>query len=108
MPVSRLLFVVPLLGLFAAPAFAADPPPDRACLNKLEQHAAVATHRAIALADAIKILRERGKRSDMVRAKLCQRGDRLVYVLTMLARNGKVTSATVDAANGEVIKAPDN
>jgi hypothetical protein len=103
MPVSRLPTVVLLLGLFAAPVFAADPPPDHACLNKLEQRAAVATNRAIALADAVKMLRNRGKRFDMVRAKLCQRGDRLVYVLTMLARNGKVTIAAVDAANGEVI-----
>ncbi len=103
MPVSRLLCVVPLLGLFAAPAFAADPPPDRACLNKVEQRAAVANHRAIGLADAIKILRERGKRSDMVRAQLCQRDGHLVYVLTMLARNGKVTNAIVDATNGELI-----
>ena len=103
MPVSRPLFVVLLLGFFVAPAFAADPPPDRACLNKLEQRAAVAAHRAIALADAIRILRERGKRSDMVRAQLCQRDGRLVYVLTMLARNGTVTSAAVDATNGELI-----
>ena len=39
----------------------------------------------------------------MVRARLCHRGGRLVYVLTLLARNGKVTRATVDAANGSVI-----
>ena len=31
------------------------------------------------------------------------RGDGLVYVLTLLARNGKVTRATVDAASGELI-----
>jgi uncharacterized membrane protein YkoI len=29
--------------------------------------------------------------------------DGLVYVLTLLSRNGKVTRATVDAANGTIV-----
>jgi uncharacterized membrane protein YkoI len=103
MPVFRHLPFVLLLGLFAAPAFAADPPPERSCLNKAEQRAAVASNRAIPLVQAIKTPRVRGKRAEMVRAQLCQRGDRLVYVLTLLSRSGKVTSTTVDAANGELI-----
>jgi hypothetical protein len=40
----------------------------------------------------------------VVRARLCRRGTGLVYVLTLLAPSGKVTRATVDAANGELIK----
>jgi uncharacterized membrane protein YkoI len=105
MPVSRLLFTALLYGLLAVPAFAADPPHHRAtCLSKAEQRAAVASHRAVPLAHAIKSVRAHRHGVEVVRARLCRHGDRLAYVLTLLARNGKVTRATVDAANGEVIK----
>lgn len=104
MPVFRLLSAALLLGALAVPARAADAVPHRGtCLNKAEQRAAVAADRAIPLAQAIKSLRAHGKRAEVVRARLCRRGDDLVYVLTLLARSGKVTRATVDAANGEPI-----
>ncbi len=102
MPVSRSLPAALLLGLLAAPVFAADSP-QRACLSKAEQRAAVAEHKAIKLAQAVKSLRAHGRRAELVRARLCHRDDRLVYVLTLLARSGKVTRATVDAANGDII-----
>jgi hypothetical protein len=105
MPVPRTLSVVILLGLLAAPGFAlpvaAAEVAQRACLNRADQRAAVATQKAVPLATAIKSLRERGHRAEVVRAALCNRGEKLVYVLTLLARSGKVTRATVDAANGE-------
>ena len=102
MPVPRSLLVALLLGLLAVPALAADAAP-RACLSKAEQRAAVADNKAIKLAQAVKSLREHGRRAELVRARLCHRGDKLVYVLTLLARSGKVTRATVDAANGDII-----
>ncbi len=105
MPAPRTISLFFLLGLlavpgFALPASAAEVAP-RACLNRTEQRAAVAANKAVPLASAIKLLRERGQRGEVVRAELCNRGDRLVYVLTLLARSGKVTRVTVDAANGE-------
>ncbi len=106
MPVSRRLFVLLLsVGLATAglTAVGAADSPHRACLSKAEQRAAVASHRAIPLAQAIKSARRHGRRSEVLRARLCHRGSRLVYVLTLLARNGKVTRASVDAANGELI-----
>jgi hypothetical protein len=102
MPVSRLLFITLIAALTAGPALAADPP-HHLCLSKAEQRAAVASHRALPLARVIKSLRDRGHRSDLVRARLCRHGEALVYVLTLLGRSGKVTRATVDAANGELI-----
>ena len=102
MPVPRILAAALLLGFLAAPAFAADAAP-RACLSKAEQRAAVADHKAIKLVQAVKSLREHGQRGELVKARLCHRDDRLVYMLTLLARSGKVTSATVDAANGDMI-----
>jgi uncharacterized membrane protein YkoI len=101
MLVSRILPAILLFGL-AVPALAADPP-HHACLNKAEQRAAVADHRAIPLALAVKSLRAHGRRAELVRARLCHHGNGLVYELTLLARSGKVTNATIDAANGEVI-----
>ena len=124
MPVSRLLAAVLLSAQLSLPATmaanqptplpAAKPvhppahvvhaPPHRAlCLTKAEQRAAVASHRAISLAQAIRSLRAHGKRAEVVRARLCRRGDRLVYVLTLLARSGKVIRANVDAGSGEPI-----
>jgi uncharacterized membrane protein YkoI len=102
MPVSRLLSIILFAGLLAAPALAAELP-QHTCLNKAEQRAAVAEHRAIPLAQALKILHAHGRRTELVRARLCRHGDGLSYVLTLLAHNGKVTRVTIDAANGEVI-----
>ncbi len=80
---------------------AADAPQRDSCLTKAEQRAAVAANQAISLAQAIKSLREHRKHSELVRAQLCRRDDKLVYVLTLLGRSGKVVNATVDAVNGE-------
>ena len=104
MPVSRLLLATLVSGLIAVPAFAADAPAHRAaCLNRAEQRAAVASHRAVPLAHAIKALHRHRHGVDVVRARLCRHGEGLAYVLTLLSRSGKVTRATVDAANGELI-----
>jgi uncharacterized membrane protein YkoI len=102
MPVSRLFHVALVLGLVAAPAFAAAPP-HNACLNKAEQRAAVADKKAIPLAQTIKSRRQKGHHAELVRARLCRHGDGLVYMLTLLGRSGRVISETVDAANGEII-----
>lgn len=102
MPVSRLFPAVLVLGLLATPAFAAAPP-HNACLNKAEQRTAVADKKAIPLAQTIRSRREHGHHADLVRARLCHHGDGLVYVLTLLGHSGRVTSETVDAANGELI-----
>lgn len=107
MQVGRILAVVIILGLLAAgasPAMAASRV-HRTCLNKAEQRAAVASHRAIRLSEALKFARHYGRRGELLRARLCHRGDGLVYVLTLLARNGKVTRTSIDAANGELINA---
>jgi uncharacterized membrane protein YkoI len=100
MPVFPLILAI-LIGLMAAPATAADR--SRACLSKAEQRAALASHRAISLARAVRAVPKRRK-GELLRARLCRRGNSLVYELTMLSRRGKVTVVAVDAANGELIK----
>lgn len=106
MPVFRPLPTAILLGVLAAavPAAAADVP-HRDCLSKAEQRAAVASHWAIPLAHAVTSARKHGRRGELLRARLCRRGEGLVYVLTLLLRNGKVIRESVDAANGELISA---
>jgi len=90
----------------AAPATAAHaqtPPHHPACLSKSEQRAAVAAKSAMSLGDAIKSLRAHGRRAEVVRARLCRRDEKLVYVLTLLGRSGRVREVTVNAVSGELI-----
>jgi hypothetical protein len=107
MPVIRLIRTFLLLGLLAAaatPVAAAEVNP-RNCLNKTEQRVALLTHKAVPLVQAMKSVRQRVKRAELVRARLCRGGSGLVYSLTLLGRSGKVIRATVDAANGELLSA---
>lgn len=90
-----------LASLTAAPAVALDARP-YACLSKDAQREALAAGKAVPLAQAIRTVRPRAK-SEVVRARLCRGPNGLVYVLTLLSRSGKVTSATVDAANGHLL-----
>jgi uncharacterized membrane protein YkoI len=105
MPVSRITTALILLGCLALPGEAslgAERSP-RACLTRAEQRDAIAERKAIPLASAIKLLRERGRRGEVVRADLCRRDEKLVYELTLLGRSGKVTRAVLDAGNGQPI-----
>jgi uncharacterized membrane protein YkoI len=80
----------------------------RACLSKAEQAAAISHGQAVTLAAAIRSargsVRGRGAR-EVVRARLCREEKGLVYLLTLLSRDGKVTHATVDATSGKVVDA---
>jgi uncharacterized membrane protein YkoI len=101
MRVPRLTILVLLAGLLAVPARAADAPSHNSCLTRAEQRAAVDANKAISLAQAIKFLRQHRQYSEVVRARLCRQDQKLVYVLTLLGRSGKVVTATIDAVNGE-------
>ena len=93
-----------LTALFAPAPAAADEP--LACLSKAEQRAALSGGQTVTLAAAIRSVRGsvhgRGSR-EVVRARLCREPDRLVYLLTLLARDGKVTQTAVDATSGKVV-----
>ncbi len=101
MPVSRIFLALLVLGAIGQPAIAAEASRQESCLTKAEQRAAVDANRAISLGQAIKSLRQYRKHSEVVRARLCRYDEKLVYVLTLLGRSGKVVDATVDAVNGE-------
>ena len=95
-------YLIALVVLAAArPAAAADPP---ACLSQDQRRAAVAAHRAIPLARAVGDVRSRAAGAEVVGARMCYRGGQLVYLLTVLTRDGKVIRASVNAASGALIE----
>jgi uncharacterized membrane protein YkoI len=73
----------------------------RHCLSGEEQRTAIASGRTVPLATAIHALHRLPK--EVIKAQLCQEPERLVYVLTLLARDGKVKREIVDATNGAVV-----
>jgi hypothetical protein len=101
MPSPRLLLIMTLalLPMLSLPAAAQEQP---RCLSRAEQRAAIAAGEAIPLATARQMLRQR-MGGELVRARLCKESGRLIYRLTVLARDGKVRQVTVDATNGTVI-----
>ena len=97
---ARHYFLALVVFTAVGPAAVADP---ATCLTQDQRRAAVATHRAIPLARAVRDVRHRAAGAEVVGARLCYRDSELVYVLTVLARDGKVTRASVNAASGVLI-----
>lgn len=78
----------------------ADAAPALTCLNKEQERAAVVGGHTVKLAAAIKAVHRHP--SEVIGARLCHGAKGLEYVLTLLAHDGKVTRATVDADLGTV------
>jgi hypothetical protein len=111
-PIGR-ISIAALLIFLLVPAQAAEPirpalhphvapVADFACLNHKERRAANESGKLVHLATAIHSAKKRMP-GTVVRARLCRDGDGLVYVLTMLAHDGKVARLTVDAVKGTVV-----
>jgi uncharacterized membrane protein YkoI len=94
-----LAIALALAASLARPAAAEEP---MRCFNRNEQRTAIAEGRAVPLARVRQTVHERTP-GELVRARLCQESNRLIYLLTVLARDGKVMRVTVDATNGTVI-----
>jgi uncharacterized membrane protein YkoI len=100
----RTLAIAALAATCSTAVLAADE--EQTCLGKAEQRAAIFQGQAVTLATAIRSVRGsvRGRGSrEVVRARLCREEDKLVYLLTVLARDGKVTHTAVDATSGKVV-----
>jgi uncharacterized membrane protein YkoI len=69
------------------------------CLTQDEGRAVIAARKAVPLARAMHEVTARVA-GEVVKARLCRQDKGLVYVLTVLARSGKVVQARVDAADG--------
>ncbi|MFZ3361112.1 MAG: hypothetical protein WA177_20390 [Xanthobacteraceae bacterium] len=74
-------------------------PAEYACLNQKDRRAETETGKLIRLSAAIHLVKRRIPGA-VVRARLCHGRDGLVYVLTVLPRDGKVAQIAVDAVKG--------
>jgi uncharacterized membrane protein YkoI len=88
-----------LTGLLGLAAIDAAQAADH-CLTRNEQKAKTAVHAVVPLSRAMRTVRPHG---EVIRARLCERGGSLVYLLTVLESDGKVAQASVDAGNGTLI-----
>lgn len=107
-------FSVPVLVLVALSAFPAAAGPEQpvlvvangkvpqTCLSDDELRDEIAARRAIPQGAALRAARA-AVPADPVRARLCRRDGALVYVITALAKDGKVTRITLDAETGRVV-----
>jgi uncharacterized membrane protein YkoI len=73
------------------------------CLSAEQRRAAIASRQAIPLGKVLRTARAQ-LGGEVVRARLCKEGEELVYVLTVLAHDGKVTLATVDGTSGAFLE----
>jgi uncharacterized membrane protein YkoI len=73
-----------------------------ACLDQKERRAEIESGHIVHLGAAMRVAKSRMPGA-VVRARLCRGKDGLVYVLTVLARDGKVARLTVDAVKGTLI-----
>lgn len=71
------------------------------CLTRAEQRARSAANTVVPLAKAAQAVKAR--HGELLRARLCEQNGRLVYLLTVLPRGGKLIRATVDASTGTLI-----
>jgi uncharacterized membrane protein YkoI len=94
--------VIALLDASAVPAAELNTTVAQAtqCLTPAQRRSVAASGKVVPLAKAIRAARAR--KIDVVDAKLCKGPKGLVYLLTLLAQDGKVTRATVDAASGQL------
>lgn len=96
------LVVLPGAPLGARPVAAAElttiAQANTQCLTPAQRRSVAASGKVVPLSRAIRAARAR--KTDVVDAKLCKGPKGLVYLLTLLAQDGKVTRATVDAASG--------
>lgn len=74
------------------------------CLSQEQRRAAVASRQVMPLVKVIEAAKSHIN-GEVVGAKLCNHGKELVYVLTVLAHDGKVTKATFDGTSGAVVHA---
>ena len=76
--------------------------PAHACLDQKERRAETTSGAVVRLTTAIHAAKSRMP-GTVIPARLCRGQDGLVYVLTVLARDGKVARIVVDAAKGTLI-----
>jgi hypothetical protein len=75
------------------------------CLSRQQQRAMAAAHSVTPLSKVMRTVKKRYG-GEVLRVRLCQKDEKLVYLLTVLARDGKVVRTSVDAASGRIAGGP--
>jgi uncharacterized membrane protein YkoI len=91
------LIALALIGLPQRTALAEEV---SSCLNREQRQQAQASGKVVPLASAKRAIP--AHKGEVVRARLCHGQNGLVYLLTLLARDGKVTHVAVDAGSGRL------
>ncbi len=102
--ILRSCLVVLILAAAVLPIGAAGADERHRCLDTEQRRAAIAGRQAVPLAKAIRAARAHVG-GDIVQARLCEQGKGLIYVLTLLGRDGRVMRASVDGASGSFLRA---
>jgi uncharacterized membrane protein YkoI len=101
---GKILLMALLAASLAAPARAADKaaayPSD--CLTPDQRRSVAASGKVVSLSKAIRAAKAR--RNEVVNAQLCNGQKGLVYLLTVVARDGKVTRTAIDAQTGKPVE----
>ena len=97
MMLARCAIACLILGAGSAAAAEFD-----GCLGPEQRRAAIVSRQAVPLEKALRNTRAQ-LHGEIVRARLCREGNELVYVLTVVAHDGKVTMAKIDGSSGAVI-----
>src|SRR5580658_3940244 len=100
MRLAQRFAIAAMTVLSLAPAQAAELAHN--CLDQKERRAEVESGRVVRLDTALRAIRSKMP-GTLVPARLCRGNDGLVYVLTVLARDGKVAQLTVDAVKGTLV-----
>jgi uncharacterized membrane protein YkoI len=90
------LLLVTLLIPLSAPVAQAD------CLSQGEMREVVASGAVVAPAGATRAAQAQSPGAEVTRVLLCRRGGGYVYEITLLQRDGRVVSVTVDGTSGQL------
>jgi uncharacterized membrane protein YkoI len=83
---------------------AAHPRHRSGCISQRGTILVVQAHKAVPLS-AIRAEAERRGNGEIIGARLCRRGGRLTYLVSVLSERGKVVHISFDAATGRLIAA---
>ncbi len=95
-PATLILTTMLTAAGLAAPAGAADP---GQCLTPDQRRSVAASGKVVPLSKAIRA--SKARRNEVVNAQLCNGPKGLIYLLTVVARDGKVTRMAIDAQTGK-------
>jgi len=72
------------------------------CLSQGEMREVVASSAVVAPAAATRAAQAHSPGAEVTRVRLCRQGGGYVYEITLLLRDGRVVSVTVDGASGQL------